>query len=564
MLCTLFVFISIVALAPMSAFADELEPLIEKLPEDLRNRVNEARTHVTFNWVLDVADSLEVYSREKDDDRYLMLASMIRSYNAFVNGDSALFFKNNDITLDIAERHEYYDRYFTEGINRVSFLLNSERYYSATKYSRYIVDKAKERKHPIGIFSGFHSLGNIYEKLGLFRNALLTFQEAEKSLDRMGDEFKDYRRYCRQDMAFDYFYLGNYESAERISLELIKENPKDIRSLGVLAAVYFKTGRLDKFCEYYNIVNKANVANLDNRSQAAYLYIKTNLDVLYLALEGKVDEAIKLASSRPYLESQNRKIDVYMHHNRWKDAFYCQKELNAHYDSIQALSNDNDMKEINAELENIYNVNQKERQIIALKYHVIIGLLLFLIILGLCVYFIRRNIIISKSNKVLAANLDKMLEYKEMLMKEYEINAETNKMNIAPNEDSGVDTSANVGNSLKERNVYSDVTQYIYELSSRHLYTNPDFDRNALLLELNIRRSNFFVDFERQTGMSISKYILKMRMEYAAQLIKNNPDFTLEAIASESGILSRTTFYRNFTTYFGITPSAYRNVCGQY
>ena len=146
-----------------------------------------------------------------------------------------------------------------------------------------------------------------------------------------------------------------------------------------------------------------------------------------------------------------------------------------------------------------------------------------------------------------------MLEYKTLLMEKYTTKEEDHKKSDTVNDDKKQEIT-------DDKYCFNeDVSKYLHELTTRHLFTNPDFDRNALLTELNIHRSSFFSDFERQTGLSISKFILKMRMEYAAQLIKNNPEYTLEAIASESGILSRTTFYRNFTNYFGITPSAYRS-----
>ncbi|MBO4664017.1 MAG: helix-turn-helix transcriptional regulator [Bacteroidaceae bacterium] len=552
---TTVIFALLLVFVPVNSSADELQTVIDELPSTLKDRYNEACTHIACSWVLGVADTLEQYSKDKDDDRFLMLASMVRSYNAFVNNDSTRFFTNNDITLELADKYKDYDTYFSEGLNRVTFFLNIGRNYSAMKYSRFLVSKAKEYKHPTGLFTGYHSIGNIYEKMGLYHQSLLAFKEADRTLNGLGVEYNDYRNYCRHDIAIENYNLGNYEEAERGCLDLISRNPQDVRSLGVLASVYFKTNRQDKFYECCNKIDTINPASLGNLAQM-YSHVKTNIHVQRLAMDGKTEEALKLASTLPYLDYQNHKIDIYIHSDRWKDAFYCLKELNTYYDSLNYAGNENDMREINVEMDHLYKTTQQEKKITALRYHVSIGFLLFLIILGTCTYFIHRNIIISRSNKALAANLDKMLEYKNMLMmKEYATNTEAGNTPVKEHNDKEKKTS-------EEKNEFDDVTKYIYELTTRHLFTNPDFDRNALLVELNIHRSNFFMDFERQTGLSISKYILKQRMEYAAQLIKNNPEYTLEAIASDSGILSRTTFYRNFTTYFGITPSAYRNEHG--
>ena len=233
----------LLVLVPVKSSANGAQPIIDELPSALKNKFEDACNHIICDWVLGVADTIEMYSKDKDDDRFLMLASMIRNYHAFVNNDSVQFFANNDVTLELADKHKYYDTYFAEALNRVTFLLNIGRNYSAMKYSRFLVDKAKEYKHPMGLFTGYHSIGNIYEKMGLYHQALLAFKEADRTLNGLGVEFNEYRNYCRQDIAQENYYLGNYEEAERGCLDLIAKDPMDIRSISVLASVYFKANQ---------------------------------------------------------------------------------------------------------------------------------------------------------------------------------------------------------------------------------------------------------------------------------------------------------------------------------
>lgn len=541
-----------------NSFAQETQQALQKLPEAFQERVASARTHITSDWILKVADSLEMYSKEMDEEQYVLVASMLRSYYAFCKKDSLLFFENNNKALELSEKFKFYDRFFTEGTNRVSFYLNNNRYYPAMKYARFLLKNAKDKKHPMGIFSGFHALGNIYEKQGMFQMALSSFLEAEQALESVEGDVASYKKICREDIAFDYFYLDNYDEAEKICLELIKDDPIDIRGLGVLSAIYFKTGRFDKFKECKNVVDTVSISSLGSMAQA-YDYIRTHMEILSLTLDGKTDEAIKMAESRSFIECMNRKRDIYIFTNRWKEAYDCQKLICAHYDSIVIDRCDNEINEMNAELDKLYQMNEKDGQINRLMYHVTIGFLLIAVIVIACIYFIRRNIIVTKSNKKLAEALDQMIEYKKIVME----NMENKMTHVMNGDEEDVDEQAQIsdnatGGKVKPTNTYEDVTQFIYELGSRKLFTNPDFDKNLLLAELNIHRSNFSTDFERQTGCSITKFILKLRMEHAAILIKDNPEYTLEAIASDSGISSRTTFYRNFTNYFGITPSAYR------
>lgn len=97
-----------------------------------------------------------------------------------------------------------------------------------------------------------------------------------------------------------------------------------------------------------------------------------------------------------------------------------------------------------------------------------------------------------------------------------------------------------------------------YEIISRKLYLKPDFSREELMEMINIPHNKFAGLFKMCAGMSFSKYINKLRLEHAARLLEEHPEYSLEAIASDSGISSSTTFYRLFSERFGMTPKDFR------
>ncbi|MCR5313184.1 MAG: helix-turn-helix domain-containing protein [Bacteroidaceae bacterium] len=108
-----------------------------------------------------------------------------------------------------------------------------------------------------------------------------------------------------------------------------------------------------------------------------------------------------------------------------------------------------------------------------------------------------------------------------------------------------------------------DVQMFIHEIETRKLYTDSNFHRETLLVELGIGKRNFSRDFEMVTGKTVLRYISNLRIEYAAEQIRNNPEGTIEGIAMESGFASRASFYRQFSEYFGISPTEYRNRLGE-
>jgi AraC-like DNA-binding protein len=47
-------------------------------------------------------------------------------------------------------------------------------------------------------------------------------------------------------------------------------------------------------------------------------------------------------------------------------------------------------------------------------------------------------------------------------------------------------------------------------------------------------------------------------MERASKMLIENPDFTIESIATDCGMPVAQTFYRLFMAQFGVTPTEYR------
>ena len=59
---------------------------------------------------------------------------------------------------------------------------------------------------------------------------------------------------------------------------------------------------------------------------------------------------------------------------------------------------------------------------------------------------------------------------------------------------------------------------------------------------------------------SYNQYINDFRLEYAIKLFKDYPNYTIDAIANESGFYSPTSLYRILSQKYGMTPSEYRTM----
>ena len=65
--------------------------------------------------------------------------------------------------------------------------------------------------------------------------------------------------------------------------------------------------------------------------------------------------------------------------------------------------------------------------------------------------------------------------------------------------------------------------------------------------------------FESEQGVSYSKYVLRLRIERAALLLRTHPVGNISDIATDVGYLSAKHFISVFKKYYGMTPSEFRS-----
>lgn len=126
-------------------------------------------------------------------------------------------------------------------------------------------------------------------------------------------------------------------------------------------------------------------------------------------------------------------------------------------------------------------------------------------------------------------------------------------------------------NAMTQILIISIVRQYFAVNSNSHdegmeyiqKYLNEHFNEKIQLYEL-AEMSGYSYDwfrhvFKRQTGMSVTQYIILQRLKHAAnQLITTNK--TVTQIALENNFSSSSQFISQFRKHNGITPKAYRKI----
>lgn len=76
--------------------------------------------------------------------------------------------------------------------------------------------------------------------------------------------------------------------------------------------------------------------------------------------------------------------------------------------------------------------------------------------------------------------------------------------------------------------------------------------------ELCMGRSKLYNKFKQIVGMPPNEFIVKIKMEEAMNMLKENPDLNISEISLRLGFSSPRYFSKLFKTFYGTTPQNIR------
>lgn len=346
-----------------------------------------------------------------------------------------------------------------------------------------------------------------------------------------------------------YSRIGKYymETEQWDSLTYWGDKMLQVQPVYNYRAIYFKCEAMFKSHQWdeFNTLFNTYIAPQSNHGKTFDRFLSSILHIYKKVVDGDKEGALKLCDE---LRSYNNKIalrhTVYEISEDWKNAYHYQKLCNAHKDSVRNAMNSERIEEAYAEMDAIYRTSEQEKQILRHRFMNFVAIFLLVIVLMVAFIFYDRNRQMKFKNIALTHRINEMLDARAS-----ETSVETH---IQPVQDNGTVSKEEMNVTLAQ------VQTFIEHLKEGQRFCQADFDRNELMDQMHLSRRAFSKDFETIIGLSIPKYLLKLRLEYAAEQIRQHPEYTLEAIALDCGIGSRATFYRNFTEHFGISPSDYR------
>lgn len=107
----------------------------------------------------------------------------------------------------------------------------------------------------------------------------------------------------------------------------------------------------------------------------------------------------------------------------------------------------------------------------------------------------------------------------------------------------------------KEKELFEQIHQTI---KTQQLFLDPNFSREKYIKLSLINKNKVGHLIQQYAGTNLNRYINEMRLEYAAKLMRENPESPIKAIAINSGFNNIRTFYRLFSAKYGVTPTEYK------
>lgn len=257
-----------------------------------------------------------------------------------------------------------------------------------------------------------------------------------------------------------------------------------------------------------------------------------------------------------YLSILNLEIQANVKLENYKTVINLQRDITAIKDSIYQREKQNAALELDA----LYELNEKEARISQQAFQLKIRTITLICILSgalLALFFLWRlwhqNCVIRNQNKALVKRINEQFSMQEE-MDRSQLGVEKDLSFPEKVEDESGD------NEEQDKQMNKMIFEKLdYIIKRDKMYLSPDLSREELTRIVRMNNTRFAKMIKENTDTNLNGYINNLRLNYAIHLMKEQPDYTLRAIAESSGINSMPTFHQLFKGRTGMTPSEFKN-----
>ncbi|MCL2435570.1 MAG: helix-turn-helix domain-containing protein [Lentimicrobiaceae bacterium] len=441
--------------------------------------------------------------------------------------------------MEFAKKNKLWEDYFTMFNYRTSLLCRQEKFDEAIDEAEKLLSSAKELNLPFALGTLYRCFGQIYfyqQRYDLaevqYIRALSYFQQAQN----LQSALEVYR-----DLANALQAQNKYQKLEIILSDMEKTYQKFVDQLGeddlptlfqihrIHISIYVYNKQFDQALVYINKIE----TYIDQLPESAYNYFQFSLLGFFKAQE-KYAQALTVVDSlyRYYVKTNQKLYSLRMMAEQiellsWLNRGSEVVEIFAQYYKMRTAM---EMENTNLKFDQLRNKYEAEKLAAEKKR----GLYYFLFTLGSAFLLaIALGIWIYNRRTIIRKNRDLYRQIKEQ-----------DRMAMP------------LPGSSQQRQLVSHLRERL--LRDRYFATS-DIDIQKLVTEMAISRTPLFEAVKAVTGHTPMEFISHLRLEEAKRLLDHS-SLTIEAIASECGFSTLSTFYRQFRERYSITPAEYRKV----
>lgn len=288
---------------------------------------------------------------KQNDKTYQMLLDSMR--HAFNEADSARFFPAVEALESYLLRNDDLHLYYTQRCNEIIFELNRQRIFEAYKMARQLSRELGERKLDSEMYMAYNMLGHVYRYCGNKEAARACFRQVISLMSAYGYPesmppiYMNIVNVLMGDDPDEAFRL--IDEALAVARRYAPDRVFDIESRRT--AAYYEVGDTARFLEGFESYRRGveqGLSSVQGRS----------LEIYYLAITGKVDEALDRAREVLGDEGYDTRERIFRDAGRWKEAYEALKKAYEQNDSANTVLLSNSMQGIQDELK-VYDAERR-------------------------------------------------------------------------------------------------------------------------------------------------------------------------------------------------------------
>lgn len=264
-----------------------------------------------------------------------------------------------------------------------------------------------------------------------------------------------------------------------------------------------------------------------------------------------------------YVGLLQNEVEALLGKGDYRRAFVEQKTITSVMDSINVREKRNAALELLA----LHNSNEKDAQIernaVQLRNRLIMLICTLVVLFVLALLFWRskqHGNIIRYKNRIMAERIKELLAQRDELRStQQQLRKQSEPEETIKNSDTADDESNDIIRD-EDKEIFENINHIML---AEYCYLRPEFARDDLIKIAGVGRNRLSQIIRLQTGTGVSGYINNLRIDYATKQLTEHPEYTIQAVASDSGFMNVRTFQRLFRERTGMSPAEYKAAISQ-